>query len=231
MLSSDFAAHRCRWATGTGILASMGRFWINPMRWARWLAAMAGLSVLALTAAADWIHPNTLPQPDGAPAVLMGYVEIPKGGTIKYEVDPTSGHLVVDRFLPAAWAYPHAYGFVPSIPASDGDALDVFILTDQPLVSQSVVPIRPVGLIRLLDAGQADHKLLAVPVAAAQSVLLGEATITALRTFLTRYKAKPGEDNPIEWLGIDTQAQTLAWLRQRLSARGRHRPSLPPSGR
>lgn len=199
--------------------------WIHLLAnvWRQTLGGVGALSLataaIAATATTDtaWIHPTQLPQPSNAPAVLTAYVEIPKGSTIKYEVDPATGHLKVDRFLPESFSYPQAYGFLPALPAADGDWLDVFIITDQPIQASSVIEVRPVGLIRMRDGGDADHKLLAVPATSATPTDLDEKVIEPLRAFLTQYKAQSDEPNPIEWLAVDDQARTLKWLARRLS--------------
>jgi inorganic pyrophosphatase len=96
-------------------------------------------------------------------------VEIPQDSPIKYEIDKQSGALFVDRFLPTAMHYPGNYGFVPHTLSEDGDPLDVLILGPGPVVPGAVVRCRPIGVLDMEDEAGRDHKIIAVPIAAAQS--------------------------------------------------------------
>ncbi len=105
-----------------------------------------------------------LAQPADAPRELLALIEIPAGTSIKYELHEESGRMEVDRFLSMPVAYPANYGILPCTLAEDGDALDVLVLTREPVAPGSLIRVRPVGLLRMLDRGEEDHKLLAVPV-------------------------------------------------------------------
>ena len=65
---------------------------------------------------------------------FIGVVEIPKGGTTKYELDKETGMLKLDRVLYTATHYPTNYGFIPRTYAEDNDPLDVLILS-KPIIS------------------------------------------------------------------------------------------------
>jgi inorganic pyrophosphatase len=58
--------------------------------------------------AIDTSKPGTNP-----PDEINVVVEIPKGRSIKHEVDPKSGEISVDRMLYPALFYPCNYGFIP----------------------------------------------------------------------------------------------------------------------
>ena len=108
--------------------------------------------------------------PDGHVQVV---VEIPAGTNAKWEVEKESGHLAWERvedslrvvqYLP----YPGNYGMVPRtwLPADQGgddDPLDVILLGPQ-VERGSVVEARIVGVIRMIDRGEQDDKLIAVDV-------------------------------------------------------------------
>ena len=176
------------------------------------------LGVLLAMPAWGATHPMRLPQSINAPDVLNAYVEIAKGGVVKYEVDPATGQLSVDRFLPESFSYPQAYGFLPSVPAGDGDCLDVFILTDRPLQTQAVIEVRPVGMIRMRDGGEDDDKVLAMPTTGGSSQAKPtDETLSDLKQFLTRYKAHARGSNPVEWLGVLKAPETLGRLAQALA--------------
>ncbi len=92
-------------------------------------------------------------------------IEIPANSDpVKYEVDKDSGALFVDRFMGTAMHYPCNYGYVPNTLSDDGDPVDVLVVTPFPLVSGSVVRVRPVGMLRMTDEAGFDAKLIAVPV-------------------------------------------------------------------
>ncbi len=91
-------------------------------------------------------------------------VEIPKGSNNKYEIDKETGMIALDRVLHSAQTFPFDYGFVPKTLWDDGDALDVIILTTNPLPSGVLVRVRPVAIMNMIDSGEADDKLISVPV-------------------------------------------------------------------
>lgn len=91
-------------------------------------------------------------------------VEIPKDSHNKYEIDKKTGIIKLDRANYSAAAYPFDYGFIPQTLWDDGDALDVILLTTYPLDVGVLVAARPVGILHMVDSGDADEKLIAVPV-------------------------------------------------------------------
>lgn len=90
-------------------------------------------------------------------------VEIPRGSQNKYEIDKETGLISLDRVLHTAQAYPFDYGFVPQTLWDDGDALDVVLLTTTPLLPGILVHARPVAILPMVDGGEADEKVIAVP--------------------------------------------------------------------
>jgi len=91
-------------------------------------------------------------------------VEIPKGSHNKYEIDKETGLIALDRVGHTAQAFPVDYGFVPQTLWDDDDALDVVLLTTHPLVSGVLVRARPVAIMHMVDSGEGDDKIIAVPV-------------------------------------------------------------------
>ncbi len=89
-------------------------------------------------------------------------IEVPKGGTVKYELDKASGLLRVDRVLYSAVFYPANYGFIPRTLGGDGDALDVLVLMDQPVAPLSVLRARAIGALPMVDDAGEDEKIIAV---------------------------------------------------------------------
>jgi inorganic pyrophosphatase len=90
-------------------------------------------------------------------------IEIPRGSQNKYEIDKATGLIALDRVLHTAQAYPFDYGFVPQTLWDDGDALDVVVLTTVPLFPGVLARVRPVAILPMIDGGDKDEKVLAVP--------------------------------------------------------------------
>ena len=90
-------------------------------------------------------------------------IEIPKDSHNKYEIDKKTGLIKLDRANYSAAAYPFDYGFVPQTLWDDGDALDVVLLTTYPLNVGILVAARPVAILSMIDGGDADDKVIAVP--------------------------------------------------------------------
>jgi inorganic pyrophosphatase len=89
-------------------------------------------------------------------------IEVPKGGTVKYELDKKSGMLRVDRVLYSAVFYPANYGFIPRTLGGDGDALDVLVLMDQPVDPLTILTARVIGALPMVDDAGEDEKIIAV---------------------------------------------------------------------
>ncbi|WP_392538703.1 inorganic diphosphatase [Legionella sp. 227] len=98
------------------------------------------------------------------PKEINVIIEIPMHSEpVKYEVNKESGVLFVDRFLSTPMFYPVNYGYVPNTLSEDGDPVDVLVVTPVPLVGGSVIPCRPVGMLKMTDESGVDAKILAVP--------------------------------------------------------------------
>ena len=94
--------------------------------------------------------------------VFPAIVEVPKGSKVKYELDKETGLIKVDRILYSSVHYPANYGFIPRTYCDDKDPLDVLILGQEPFVPLSLVMAKPIGVMRMLDQGEADDKIIAV---------------------------------------------------------------------
>ena len=103
-----------------------------------------------------------LPQGGLAPEIVRAVIEIPKGGTQKFEYDKNLNVFRLDRDLHSPMHYPGDYGFIRSTLSDDGDALDVLVLVRGPSFSGCIQEVRAIGLLEMIDQGQADEKVLAV---------------------------------------------------------------------
>lgn len=108
---------------------------------------------------------ENLPTGSDPPNEVNAVIEVPVGGEpIKYETDKAAGMLVVDRFLYTPMRYPGNYGFIPHTLSEDGDPCDVLVANTRPLMPGCAISVRPVGVLRMVDEGGGDEKIVAVPV-------------------------------------------------------------------
>jgi inorganic pyrophosphatase len=99
-----------------------------------------------------------------APNVINAIVEIPKGSHNKYEIDKETGLIALDRANYNAAPYPFDYAFAPQTLWDDGDALDIVIISTYPLHPGVMVAVRPIAIMDMIDSGESDAKIIAVPV-------------------------------------------------------------------
>jgi len=90
-------------------------------------------------------------------------IEIPKGSNNKYEIDKKTGLIALDRANYTSAPYPFDYGFVPQTLWEDNDPLDVVVLSTFPLFPGILVEVRPVAVMEMIDDGESDYKIIAVP--------------------------------------------------------------------
>src|SRR5688500_14366630 len=96
------------------------------------------------------------------PTHVNGIIEIPKGSRAKYEIDKDSGLIKLDRVLYASMYYPLNYGFIPQTLGEDHDPLDIVVLTQVTVVPRCLIPSKVIGVMRMIDRGEADDKIIAV---------------------------------------------------------------------
>lgn len=98
------------------------------------------------------------------PDEFIALIEIPKGSKCKYELDKQTGLLKLDRVLYTSTHYPANYGFIPRTYADDGDPLDVLIIGAEPIYPMTLIKVYPIGVMRMIDCGRLDDKIIAIPV-------------------------------------------------------------------
>src|SRR5215203_5132146 len=74
-------------------------------------------------------------------------IDTPRGSRNKLKWDEKLGVLKLSHILTAGAVFPFDFGFVPGTRGADGDALDVLVLTDEPLVPLCLVQARLIGAI------------------------------------------------------------------------------------
>ena len=97
------------------------------------------------------------------PEVVTAVVEIPRGSRNKYELDKVSGQFRLDRVLFSAVHYPGDYGFIPRTLHEDNDPLDIIVSINEPTFPGCQIDCRPLGVLKMLDRGEPDDKIIAVP--------------------------------------------------------------------
>jgi inorganic pyrophosphatase len=99
---------------------------------------------------------------ENPPELVNAIIEIPKGSRAKYEIDKDSGLIKLDRVIYASMYFPLNYGFIPQTLGEDHDPLDIVVLTQVSVVPSCLIPARVVGVMRMIDRGEGDDKIIAV---------------------------------------------------------------------
>lgn len=92
------------------------------------------------------------------------FIEIPKGGLVKYELDKKKNLIRVDRFSHGANYFPFNYGFIPDTLGEDNDPLDVLVLASKAVYPGCLIECQVIGLLEMEDEGGIDTKIIAVPI-------------------------------------------------------------------
>jgi inorganic pyrophosphatase len=90
-------------------------------------------------------------------------IEIPGGSRNKYELDPETENIFLDRMLFTATRYPADYGFIEGTLGGDGDALDALVFVGEPTFPGCHIEVRVVGMFVMRDEKGMDEKILCVP--------------------------------------------------------------------
>ena len=108
-------------------------------------------------------HPwHGVPPGEQAPRIVNAVIEIPQGSRAKYEIDKESGLLKLDRIIYSSFYYPCNYGFIPQTYGDDKDPLDILVITSQPVQAMCLMEAKVIGVMQMIDSGDADDKIIAV---------------------------------------------------------------------
>jgi inorganic pyrophosphatase len=111
---------------------------------------------------------------------------MPSGTKYKYEADK-SGGFVIDRVLRTP--VPFNYGYIPNTHAPDGDPLDIFIISDEPIAIGTKVRCSVLGVLAAEDQGVRDDKIIAVLTEhEAEDLIKYIKRINKIKTYLKNYK-------------------------------------------
>src|ERR1700734_932461 len=151
------------------------------------------------------IHPwHDVTPGDKLPQEFDCVIEIPFGSSVKYELDKASGLIKLDRILYSAVYYPANYGFIPQTLSADDDPLDVLVLCQEPVAPLTVMHARAIGLMRMMDQGGEDHKVIAVATGDPEYSAYHEASklpqhqMAMVRRFFQDYKQLEGKEVEVD---------------------------------
>ena len=148
----------------------------------------------------------------------MLFRSISAGSKNKYELDKETGLLKLDRILYTSTHYPSNYGFIPLTYAEDNDPLDVLVLCTEKIVPLTLVECLPIGLIRMIDQGFSDTKIIAVCAhdpfynSYADMNELPDHVFAEIRHFFQVYKTLEGKDTIVSSVeGKDAAMKEIAY--------------------
>lgn len=174
-------------------------------------AAFATLTTAA--AAQNYVSPFAYPQPEDSKEFFT-VIEIPAGSFTKYEIDAETGHVIVDRYQSMPVVYPANYGSIPSSLGGDGDPLDAIVYTREPIVPGAMIKVRAIGMLNMIDGGEVDDKIVAVPTSDIDPTYdniqaledLPEIERQRLEAFFRVYKQLPEGRKTVELKGFEDAA-------------------------
>lgn len=144
--------------------------------------------------------------------IVNTVVEIPQGSTLKIEWDRKNAAFTLDRVEPQIFAKPVNYGFIPQTLDEDGDELDTLVVCSEPIPTGVWFEARIVGVLKFVDDGEVDDKIVVVPADdrnsgnSIQSLDdLGERWKQQIEHHFTHYKdlKKPGSTEVTGWGDVE----------------------------
>ncbi|MDL4912938.1 MAG: inorganic diphosphatase [Enterobacterales bacterium endosymbiont of Blomia tropicalis] len=188
------------------------------------------LSVIALlvssSAAVQAENVLIFPQPQNVPEEFYAVTEIPAGGIIKYETDAKTGFIVADRFQSMPVAYPANYGSLTQSLGGDNDPLDVIFYTRAPMSPGTLIKLRPIGVLKMIDGGEEDDKIVAVPASKVDPTYddikslsdLPKMEVQRLEAFFRVYKQLPDGRKKVELNGFQDAATAKTEIKKAYDA-------------
>ncbi len=149
------------------------------------------------------------------PEAFSAVIEISKGSKMKYELDKATGLLKLDRILHTSTHYPANYGFIPLTYADDDDPLDVLVICSEEIVPLTLVKCYPIGVIKMIDSGRLDEKIIAIPFSdpyynVYNSIYeLPRHVFDEMCHFFTVYKQLENKDTAVDNLGDREEAMEI----------------------
>ncbi len=151
------------------------------------------------------------------PNDFIAVIEIEKGSKNKYELDKETGHIILDRILHTSTHYPANYGLIPRTYGDDKDPLDVLVLCSETIRPASLVRVYPIGVISMMDNGEGDEKIIAIPFSDPTYNTYKDISelpphiFEEMRHFFTVYKNLEGKDTVVnEVQGAEVAKEIIA---------------------
>ena len=149
------------------------------------------------------------------PEKFCAVIEISKNSKNKYELDKQTGLLRLDRILHTSTHYPANYGFIPRTYADDLDPLDVLVMCSEEIMPMTLVDVYPIGVIRMIDQGKLDEKIIAIPFSDPNYNMfrsiydLPEHIFSEMRHFFSVYKQLEDKDTAVNDMGDCDEAREI----------------------
>lgn len=164
----------------------------------------------------NFFHPwHSISFGPNAPHEVTTIVEITQGSKAKYELDKETGFLRLDRILSTDLNYPFHYGYIPQTYCDDHDPLDVVILCSEKLVPLSIVEIKVLGAIEMIDQGEQDDKIIGIIPSDPLMKHLNDLSeinpdiLNSLKHFFEEYKKREGKSVEVKKFLNKAQAQQI----------------------
>lgn len=144
--------------------------------------------------------------------------EIPAGSNHKVEWNRDVKAFMIDRVEPKIFAKPTNYGFIPQTLDEDGDELDVLLVTDDPVATGVFLEARIVGVMKFVDDGEVDDKVVVVPAddrntgdAITSLGDLPKQLIRQIEFHFNHYKdlKKPGTTQVVSWGDVEEAKEVI----------------------
>ena len=90
------------------------------------------------------------------PTICNAVIEIPAGSKVKYEYDPDTTCMFVDRILYSSVVYPHNYGYIPETLGEDGDPLDVLVIMQEPVFPGCYLKAKIIELCSIINSTRSE---------------------------------------------------------------------------
>jgi inorganic pyrophosphatase len=170
------------------------------------------------------------PRPEGAAENLVqAFIEMTPRDEVKYELDKTTGFLIVDRPQRTTSHPPTLYGFIPQtycgtrvaamcdeVDEADGDPLDICVYAERNITkSEILLRARVLGGIQMIDDGEADDKIIAIldgdnVWGDIQDLAdLPKIKVERLQHYFSTYKMEPGKEVNIKVDRVYDRAEAL----------------------
>lgn len=163
-----------------------------------------------------------MPIGPNAPRLINAVIEIPRDSVNKYEYDKELHVFRLDRTLFSPVHYPGDYGFIPCTLGLDGDPLDVLVLVEAPSFPGCLMEVRPIGVLRMMDQGKSDEKVLAVAESDPMFLQIQDYSqvfphrLREIEHFFSIYKSLEGKETEITgWAGAEDARQIIEDGRKR----------------